>query len=90
MHTACKHWVLKAAAAACASACVPRSAVCLRVSLTRCSQQMCTPFQFPPRTLQQLKDSCPSKAQGRNWKSEVAYRDECIDVIQKTCEGLQM
>lgn len=60
------------------------------VCVPHCRQQMNTPFQFPCLSLQQLKEFCPSKAKGRNWRSELAYRDECIDRINNTCDELKM
>lgn len=69
-------WLLSLAACCCCS--------------VSCRQEMHTPFQFSCLTLQQLKDHCPSKAKGRKWKSELAYRDECIDVITNTCQSLGM
>jgi hypothetical protein len=53
-------------------------------------REMCTPFQFPYLTQKQLRDHCPSKQHGKSWKNELAYRDQCIDVIQKTCAELNM
>lgn len=49
---------------------------------------MNTPFQFPYLTQQQLKGLI--RARGKSWKSEQAYRDQCIDVIQEICEELGM
>lgn len=51
---------------------------------------MCTPFQFPYLTQKQLRDHCPSKQHGKSWKNELAYRDQCLDVIQKTCAALNI
>jgi hypothetical protein len=49
---------------------------------------MNTPFHYPSLTFQQLKEL--SKSRGKPWSYERAYRNECIEVIHRTCDALHM
>lgn len=53
-----------------------------------CRPEMNTPFHYPSLTFQQLKDI--SKSRGKRWSHERSYRNDCIDVIHRTCDALHM